>query len=85
MPAKAAHLGYTVRQYRAIGLLEVAGATGIGTGRGHRPLGRCPRHRADPAAPRRRRRPPVQHDKLVNVAVPLALVAVAAGYLLAPA
>lgn len=38
MPAKAAHLGFTVDQYRAIGALELAGVVGLLIGRTWHPL-----------------------------------------------
>lgn len=38
MPAKAAHLGFTVDQYRGIGALELAGVVGLLIGRVWHPL-----------------------------------------------
>ena len=38
MPAKAAHLGFTVDQYRGIGALELAGVAGLLLGRLWHPL-----------------------------------------------
>ncbi len=38
MRARAEHLGYSVRAFRAVGLLEVAGATGLVVGLAWRPL-----------------------------------------------
>lgn len=38
MPAKAAHLGFTVDQYRGIGALELAGVAGLLLGRLWPPL-----------------------------------------------
>jgi len=39
MRANAAHLGFTVNQFRALGLLEIAGAAGVGIGLVFWPLG----------------------------------------------